>query len=201
MANNELEIGRGSGSWEWENNFDRLFIVRNAFSSVCDYRYSCFFLFYFLDESERNGKNPWVQDCYSTPERKDSVPSAVKTAGKYARVWSKAFKCSKKVKKKTLSFLEENKIKGKSANMIQFKSRDKARIKHDKARLRWSHAPFVRLDRPQRDRLRLLVFFLTVTPRSSILEKVPLKETLRSQPFCHGRVSVKGIVLSYRLWG
>lgn len=159
MANNELEIGRGSGSWEWENNFDRLFIVRNAFSSVCDYRYSCFFLFYFLDESERNGKNPWVQDCYSTPERKDSVPSAVKTAGKYARVWSKAFKCSKKVKKKTLSFLEENKIKGKSANMIQFKSRDKARIKHDKARLRWSHAPFVRLDRPQRDRLRLLAFF------------------------------------------
>ena len=118
-----------------------------------------FFLFYFLDESERNGKNPWVQDCYSTPERKDSVPSAVKTAGKYARVWSKAFKCSKKVKKKTLSFLEENKIKGKSANMIQFKSRDKARIKHDKARLRWSHAPFVRLDRPQRDRLRLLAFF------------------------------------------
>lgn len=159
MANNELEIGRGSGSWEWENNFDRLFIVRNAFSSVCDYRYSCFFLFYFLDESERNGKNPWVQDCYSTPERKDSVPSAVKTAGKYARVWSKAFKCSKKAKKKTLSFLEENKIKGKSANMIQFKSRDKARIKHDKARLRWSHAPLVRLDRPQRDRLRLLAFF------------------------------------------
>ena len=159
MANNELEIGRGSGSWEWENNFDRLFIVRNAFSSVCDYRYSCFFLFYFLDKSERNGKNPWVQDCYSTPERKDSVPSAVKTAGKYARVWSKAFKCSKKVKKKTLSFLEENKIKGKSANMIQFKSRDKARIKHDKARLRWSHAPFVRLDRPQRDRLRLSAFF------------------------------------------
>lgn len=43
--------------------------------------------------------------------------------------------------------------------MIQFKSRDKARIKHDKARLRWSHAPFVRLDRPQRDRLRLLAFF------------------------------------------
>lgn len=42
----------------------------------------------------------------------------------------------KKQKKKTLSFLEENKIKGKSANMIQFKSRDKARIKHDKARLR-----------------------------------------------------------------
>lgn len=41
-----------------------------------------------------------------------------------------------KSKKKTLSFLEENKIKGKSANMIQFKSRDKARIKHDKARLR-----------------------------------------------------------------
>ena len=65
----------------------------------------------------------------------------------------------KKQKKKTLSFLEENKIKGKSANMIQFKSRDKARIKHDKARLRWSHAPFVRLDRPQRDRLRLLAFF------------------------------------------
>lgn len=107
----------------------------------------------------------------------------------------------KKQKKKTLSFLEENKIKGKSANMIQFKSRDKARIKHDKARLRWSHAPFMRLDRPQRDRLRLLAFFLTVTPRSSILEKVPLKETLRSQPFCHGRVSVKGMVLSYRLWG
>ena len=65
----------------------------------------------------------------------------------------------KSKKKKTLSFLEENKIKGKSANMIQFKSRDKARIKHDKARLRWSHAPFVRLDRPQRDRLRLLAFF------------------------------------------
>ena len=43
--------------------------------------------------------------------------------------------------------------------MIQFKSRDKARIKHDKARLRWSHAPFVRLDLPQRDRLRLLAFF------------------------------------------
>ena len=99
MVNNELEIGRGSGSWEDDNNFDRLFIVWNAFSSVCDYRYSCLFLFYFLDKSERNGKNPWVQDCYSTPERKDSVPSAVKTAGKYARVWSKAFKCSKKAKK------------------------------------------------------------------------------------------------------
>ena len=161
MVNNELEIGRGSGSWEDDNNFDRLFIVWNAFSTVCDYRYSCFFLFYFLGKSERNGKNPWVQERYSTPERKDSVPSAVKTAEKYARVWSKAFKMleKSKKKKKTLSFLEENKIKGKSANMIRFKSRDKARIKHDKARLRWSHAPFVRLDRPQRDRLRLLAFF------------------------------------------
>ena len=27
MVNNELEIGRGSGSWEDDNNFDRLFIV------------------------------------------------------------------------------------------------------------------------------------------------------------------------------
>ena len=45
------------------------------------------------------------------------------------------------------------------------------------------------------------LFFFTVTPRSSILEKVPLKETLRSQPFYHGRVSVQGMVLSYRLWG